>query len=213
MAIDPIAIHLGVLNQNPEAETELMNFLRNLVWQDYRNTLGPLAEDFLQDLSVRVIQAIREGKIHDPAKLIPYCQKLASHVRIDGLRIVMRQARKLVAIDEARSQHSNQDTEGQLIAAQELDQQTRTVLKLMERLDPFSFEVIRRYYFERQSPARIEEELEMSHIDFQRAKDRAVEQLRRDYRRLADARGWMLLDGGKGRSEEDTLVTVFVAAA
>ena len=212
--IDSKLIYFGVFNQNPEAEAELMNFLRNLVWIEYQNTLGPLAEDYLQDLSMRVIEAIRAGKVNDPEKLIPYCREVAKNVRIDGLRIVMRQARKLVAIDEARFHASNEDTESDLIAAQQLDRQTRTVLKLMERLDPFSFEIIRRYYFERQSPAQIEEELQMSHSDFQRAKDRGVEQLRQDYRRLTDSRGWKLLPGGKGKSEVDSAVfAVFAAAA
>jgi RNA polymerase sigma factor (sigma-70 family) len=193
MPIDPISIHQGVKNGDTEAETELILFLRNLFCAEYERTLGPLAEDYLQELGMRVIESIREGRVNDPEKLIPYCQGLAAHVRIDGLRVAVRQARKLVAIDEARFEQSSENAEATAVQAE----QFRTVLKLMERLDPLGREVVRRYYFERQPPAEIEGELEIPHTEFQAVKDRAVEKLRRDYRTITNAQGWELLRGKK----------------
>jgi RNA polymerase sigma factor (sigma-70 family) len=208
MPIDPLIIHRGVKNRDPQAESELVTFLKSLVWRDYERTLGPLAEDYLQELSMRVIEAIRGGKVNDPEKLIPYCQDIAKNVRVDGLRIAVRQARKLVAIDEARFEQSGDNAELEMLKSEQL----RTILKLMERLDPFSGEVVRRYYFEHQSVAEIAGEFTRTEFQIQRLKDRAVEKLRKHYRALTDAQGWQVLHGRK-TPDGGSLEIVFAVAA
>lgn len=200
--IDPKVIYAGVVARDPDAEAELVAFLRGLVFRDYERTLGTLAEDYSQELALRVIEAIRAGKINDPEKLIPYCQDFAKNVRIDGLRIAMRQARKLVAINEARYLQTRENTETDAIRAEF----TRTVLRLMERLDPFSREIVRRYYYEQQTLDEIARELGRTRLECQRLKDRAVEKLRRDYRVLVNAQGWELLRGKKSEREMDRML-------
>jgi RNA polymerase sigma factor (sigma-70 family) len=202
--IDSQLIYAGVRNRDPASEATLVDFLRRMVWREYQKTLGPLAEDYMQELAARVVESIREGKLNDPEKLIPWCQDIAKNVRIDALRIAVRQASKLVPIDEARYQTSHEDAEASAILAQ----QFRTVLKLMRRLDTLSGEVIRRYFFERQPVIQIEEELGIEHGDLQRIKDRALAKLRRDHRTLTEAQGWQLLHG-KNREPE----AVFAIAA
>lgn len=212
MPIEPTSIYWGVRKRDPDAEAELSAFLKNLAWRDYWRTLGPLAEDSLQELAMRVIQAIRENKISDPEKLIPFCKDVAANVRIDALRAAVRQARKLVPIDEARYQASVEDTGAKLLLVERL----RTVLKLLERLDPLSRQVIRRYYFEHQEPATIETELNLTHLEMQRIKDEGIAKMRRDHRetvRRTDARGWQLLYGAKKTDREpDGFLALAVAA-
>jgi hypothetical protein len=71
----------------------------------------------------------------------------------------------------------------------------------VEQLDPLSTLIIRRYYFELDhlTPSkradRIERETGLTHGEFQRKKDRAVEKLRDDYR--AAAQKWRTIPGGK----------------
>lgn len=207
--IDPKLIHEGVRNRDPAAEAELAAFLKGLVWKAYQRTLGPLAEDYMQELAMRVFEAVRAGKVNDPEKLIPFCLDVAKNIRIDALRVAVRQARKLVAIDEARFEAAPDNAEADELLAQ----QFRTILKLMERLDPFSREVVRRYYFEQQTPAEIEQDLDLAHQALQRVKDNAVEKLRRDYRALSDAQGWQLLHGRKQKPEGKLRSYVLVAAA
>ena len=202
MAIDPRLIYAGVRLRDPDAEAELVAFLKHLVWQDYQRTLGPLAEDYLQVLSMRVVLAIRAGKMNNSEKLIPYCKEMAKNVRVDGLRVAVRAARKLVAIDEARFQRSGDNAEAELLLAEQFG----IVLELMERLDPFAREIVRRHYFEHHSIADIAAELARPALQIQRVKDRAVEKLRRDHR----ARGWGLL-GGKGKPAGTSLTLVAAA--
>lgn len=206
--IDPKLIYAGVRARDPEAETALAVFLKNMVRADYERTLGPLAEDYTQELTVRVVEAIRAGKIKNPEKLISYSQKIAASIRIDALRRAVRQAHKLVAIDEARLEASPDNAEADVLLAE----QFRTILKLMERLDPFSREVVRRYYFEQQTPAEIEQDLDLAHQALQRVKDNAVEKLRRDYKALTDAQGWQLLHGRKKPDVGGMFVLAMAAA-
>ena len=198
--IDPKLIHAGVQSGDPVAEEDLVLFLKRLVWKDYQRTLGPFAEDYLQELTIRVVEAIRAGKVKDPEKLIPFCQDVAKNVRIDGLRVAVRAARKLVTIDEARFQRGRDNVEADLLLAEQFG----IVLELMGRLDPFAREIVRRHYFEHESVRDLAEEFARPVLEIQRLKDRAVEKLRREHR------GWRLL---RGRSKPAGTSLTLVAAA
>jgi RNA polymerase sigma factor (sigma-70 family) len=191
MAIDPHKLHSGVRSRDPKAEVELTSFLRNLVRKDYEKTLGPLAEDYLQELLIRVIEGIRRNQVEHPQFLVTYCKNVAANVRIDGLRSAARAARRLVSIEEGRGSRSREDIEGELI----LNEQYQTVLKLMEQLDPISREVVRRFYFERQPVRRIEREMGLTQEQLRGRKDRAVKKLRDDYQALGQR--FRVIPGGK----------------
>ena len=177
MAIDPRQLHAGVRSRDPKAEAELTAFLNSIARADYEKTLGPLAEDYLQELKIHVIEGIRRDQVEHPQFLTTWCQKVAANIRIDGLRSAARAARRLVSIEEGRGYHSRDDIEGELI----LNEQYQTVLKLMEQLDPVSREIVRRFYFERQPIRKIEREMQMTHEQLRGKKDRAVNKLRDDY--------------------------------
>jgi RNA polymerase sigma factor (sigma-70 family) len=191
VSIKPSELHSKIRSGDRKAEEELALFLTNSFRVEYLRSLGPLADDYLQELSMQVIESIRHNKVTHPEKLIPYCRSLASNVRIDGLRSAAGAARRLVPIDEGKHRQSSGNIESELILAE----QFRTVLKLMEQLDPLSREIVRRYYFERHRAERIECDLRLKHEDFQRKKDRAVEKLRDDYRAMAQQ--WRTIPGRK----------------
>jgi RNA polymerase sigma factor (sigma-70 family) len=198
--IDQVEIHRGIQAHEQEAVSELALFLRHRNIREYMHTLGPLAEDYLQQLVIEVMEAIWQNKVEHPDKLIAFCETAAANVRNNGLRIAARAARKLVSIDvisinEGRSHQSPENIENDLIAQDEEARQASTVLRLMERLDPVSREVVRLYYFEERSAEEIEPQLGLTHSEFQRRKDYAVRKLQRDYRALGG--GWELLRGGK----------------
>jgi RNA polymerase sigma factor (sigma-70 family) len=189
--VDPKQLHLRIRKQDRKAEEELSVFLHNSFRAQYLKTLGPLADDYLQDLKIQVIDGIRNNKVDHPDSLIAYCWKVASNVRIDGLRSAASAARRLVPIEEGKNRQSSGNIESTLILAEQL----QTVLKLMEQLDPISREIVRRYYFEHQKAHRIERDLRLEHDDFQRKKDHAVEKLRDIHRAMAQK--WRTITGGR----------------
>lgn len=191
MSIQPEALHLRIRKGDRRAEEELSLFLRNTFRKDYLKTLGPLADDYLQELLIQVVQGIRQNKVEHPEKLIPYCRSLAANIRIDGLRSAASAARRLVPLEEGKNRQSSGNIESELILAQQLD----TVLKLIELLDPVSGEIIRRYYFEDQSAWRIQSDMGLTEVEFRGRKGRAVRKLRDDHQAMAQK--WRTIPGGR----------------
>jgi RNA polymerase sigma factor (sigma-70 family) len=189
--IDPKQIHARILSGDRKAEEELTQFVRNRVADDYLKALGPLAEDYRQELCIQVIEGIRRRQVEHPQFLVTYCDRMAANIRIDGLRSAAGAARRLVPIDEGKNRQSSGNIESELILAE----QFRTVLKLMEQLDPVSRELVRRFYFERQRAERIERDLRLTPEQFRGRKDRAVRKLRDDYHAMAQQ--WRLIPGGR----------------
>jgi RNA polymerase sigma factor (sigma-70 family) len=180
IVINPQELHSKIRKGDSKAEAELASFLRNTFRAEYSQTLGPLAEDYLQDLCIHVIDGIRNNKVDHPEKLIPYCKSVASNIRFDGLRSAASAARRLVPIEEGKNRQSSGNIENELILAEQFS----TVLKLMEYLDPVSREIVRRYYFERQKAERIQRAMRLTEVEFRGKKDRAVRKLRDDHQAM-----------------------------
>lgn len=191
MPIKPAEIHSRILSGEKKAEAELALFLRNAHGESYSKALGPLAEDYLQDLQITVLKAIHNRRIEHPQFLIAWCQTTAANIRIDGLRSAAAAARRLVPIDEGKNRQSSGNIENELILAE----QFQTALKLMQQLDPVSREVIRRYYFESQARERIQRDLRLTANQFRERKARAVKKLRDDYHAMSQQ--WRLIPGGQ----------------
>ena len=174
-----------------------MKFLTDMVGEKYRSTLGPLAEDYLQDLKLDVIQAIRNRKVEHPQFLVTYCKTVAANIRIDGLRSAAGAARRLVPIEEGKNRQSSGNFENELIMAERL----QSVLKIVEQLDPVLKRIIRRYYFElvhlnpSKRAERIQREERLTPNQFRERKARAVRKLRDDYQAMAQR--WRTISGGR----------------
>lgn len=194
--IVPELLFEQVANRDPRAEEQLNRLLWGMSRKDYETSLGPLAEDYLQQLSLTVVRAIRNGDISDPKLLIPWCKKTAANIRMDGLRSAARIARKLVPIDEARTRRSSDNIEAELIDRERFE----TVLKVIERLDPITREIIRRHYFERQPARQIQRDLDLTPTQYRGRKAYGVQKLRKDYNALNNR--WRLIPGGKRSGEE-----------
>lgn len=190
MAIDPKALHSRILSGDKQAETELAEFVQDLAREDYHKTLGPLAEDYLQDLGIRAVLRVRQNHVEHPQFLVTFCKSIVADVRIDGLRAAARDARRLLPMDR-RDFRSERNFESDMILAE----QYRTALRLIEQLDPVSKEIIWRFYFEHQPVHKIEREMGLTNAQVRGRKDEAVKKLHAEYRALNQ--GFRLIRGGK----------------
>lgn len=179
--LDPRSIYQRILEGDPSAEEELVNYLRTLFGAGYRRSLGILAEDYLQELSVEAIEAIRRNRIEHPDALIPYCWKTANNIRINGIKKAARDSERLVVLEGDR--HAVAPT--QEVALLEYER-AQLALSLIEDLEPVSQEIILRVYFRHQKQAQVCREMELSPNEFRGRKDRAVERLKQAYRRTVE---------------------------
>lgn len=198
MTFDPKQIHFGVKNQDPQAEKLLASYLRNSFFEDYSRTLGPFAEDYLQELTFAVIEGIRKDAVEHPQFLRTYCQTIAARKRVDGIRYLARTARRLISIEETPHLRSRErDIEGDLIAAQELS----IMLRCFDVLDEESREIVRRWHFAKHSIHKIERDLGLTHEQLRGKRDRAVKKLRERYREItcSKAGGFRVIEGGRNK--------------
>ncbi|HLG97185.1 MAG TPA: hypothetical protein VKX49_12810 [Bryobacteraceae bacterium] len=177
--LDPLSIHSRILSGDQTAEEELIAFLRNKYAREYLRSLGPLGEDYLQDLCMTVIEGIRKNSVEHPQFLITYCQWKAHSIRLHAIRKASQASKKLIPITEAR--HFEDPHPGADVTLVEAER-ARIVLGLIHTLDSVSREIVLRSYFEKQKAEEIQRDMNLTPNEYRGRKQRAVERLKAEYR-------------------------------
>lgn len=179
--IDPKQIHSGVRNGDKKAESDLASFVQNLVRAEFVRDLGPLADDYLQDLAIRVIDGIRRNQVEHPQFLVTFIRSTAKNVRVDGVRTLGRRARRLVPLEEGRGKRSQGgNPERDIIQQQEL----QTIFRLIAQLDPVTGEIIQRHFLEQQPLKQIAREMELTADQARDKMDWGRAKVRREYQAI-----------------------------
>jgi len=136
------------------------------------------AEDIAQEVIRRVTEALREGRLAEPAALPGYVFRTALYVCLHHGRSAGREARALDRFAGGAPAHTGDDALTTMIAAE----RRATVRLALERLAPADRDLLRLVYFQQLEPAEIARQLAVTVEALRVRKHRAL-------RRLADALG------------------------
>jgi RNA polymerase sigma-70 factor (ECF subfamily) len=137
-----------------------------------------MAEDIAQEVIRRVTEALRAGRIEQPAALPGYVFRTALYVCLHHGRSAGREARALDRFAGGMLSHTTDDALSGLIAAE----RRATVRLALKRLGPDDRDLLRAVYFEQIDPAELTRRLGLTPEALRVRKHRAL-------RRLAAALG------------------------
>lgn len=140
---------------------------------DLRDT--DLAEEVAQETLVRLVHALREGRLQDPAHLGAFTRAIARHVIVDTLRTRQR-------VTTHGPEHESPTEEDPLAALVSAEQATH-VREALERLSPGDRELLRLCYFEGLTPQELASRLGEPSTRIRKRKERALDRLRRAFLR------------------------------
>lgn len=131
---------------------------------------GEAAEEVAQESLARVVRAIREGRLHDPANLGAFARAIARNVIVDTLRL----RKRVTPLEPDHEPASEEDALRTLVTAEQLTQ----LRVALERLSSQDHELLRLSFFEGLSPQELAERLEVPSTRIRKRKERALERLR-----------------------------------
>ena len=153
---------------SPADLSRLRSGIRIMAMHDLRDP--DLAEEVAQESLTRLVQALREGRLQDPAHLGAFTRAIARHVIVDVLRARQRQSATATTEEPA----SEEDSLGALVSA---EQATR-VRAAMEQLSGGDRDILRLSFFEGLTPQQIAERTGEPPPRVRKRKERALERLR-----------------------------------
>lgn len=130
-----------------------------------------LAEEVAQESMVRLMQALREGRLQNPAHLGAFTRAIARHVIVDLLRARQR----FTAADTTAEPASDEDSLGALVSAE----QAARVRAALEQLSAGDREILRLSFFEGLTPQQLAERIGEPSPRVRKRKERALERLRK----------------------------------
>ena len=153
---------------SPEELSRLRSGIRIMALHDLRD--ADLADEVAQDTMVRLVQALREGRLQDPASLGAFTRAIARHVIVDTLRARQR----LAATGTSEEPASEEDSLGALVAAE----QAARVRAALAQLSAGDREILRLSFFEGLTPQQLAERTGEPSPRVRKRKERALERLR-----------------------------------
>jgi len=137
----------------------------------FRRLDGQTADDRLHEILVIVLEAIRNGELRDPDRLMGFVWTVTRRRAAAHIRSAVLQRRHSVALGWR-----------EVTAPGELSPEARTahrerlegVMKMLERLRPRDREILDRFYFREQEPAQICGEMHLTGTQFRLYKSRAI---------------------------------------
>ena len=193
---EPGLIWSGLVERIRAAEADAMEELYRLFFKGVRfyifRHLGPEdIEDKIHDVFVIITEAIQQGELREPEKLMGYVRtivrrQIAGH--IDNA-IQMRRTRTDVDFSTAVSD-LKPDPERNAIQRQNMELAMRILQTIPER----DREVLVRFYLDEETPEQICQDLGLSYTQFRLIKSRAKARFGELGRRRLCQRGLQLLD-------------------
>lgn len=153
----------------PAELSRLRSGIRIMALHDLRDP--DLADDVAQDTMARLVRALREGRLQDPANLGAFTRAIARHVIVDTLRARQR----LAAIGTIEEPASEEDSLGALVSAE----QAARVRAALEQLSAGDREILRLSFFEGMTPQQLAERTGQPSTRVRKRKERALERLRK----------------------------------
>jgi RNA polymerase sigma factor (sigma-70 family) len=154
---------------DPVELMRLRSGIRIMALHDLRD--AELAEEVAQESMVRLVDALREGRLQDTARLGAFARSIARHVIVDTLRA----RRRITGIDSTPEPATDEDSLGTLISA---ERATR-VRGALERLSAGDREILRLSFFEGLTPQQLAERIGEPSPRVRKRKERALERLRK----------------------------------
>lgn len=130
-----------------------------------------LAEEVAQESLSRLVLALRQGRLQDPAHLGAFTRTIARHVIVDTIRARQRQS----ATGTTEEPASEEDTLGALVSAE----RAARVRAALERLSTGDREILRLSFFEGLTPQEVAERTGEPSPRVRKRKERALERLQK----------------------------------
>ena len=128
-----------------------------------------LAEEVAQESLTRLVLALREGRLQNPAHLGAFTRAIARHVIVDMLRARQR----LAATGPTAEPASDEDSLGAMVSAE----QAARVHSALERLSAGDRQILRLSFFEGLTPQQVAERVGEPSPRVRKRKERALERL------------------------------------
>jgi RNA polymerase sigma factor (sigma-70 family) len=138
----------------------------------FRSVDPQSVEDYIHEIVVVVLEAIRAGEIRDPACLMGFV-KTVTHRRVSlHIKTAMRHRRRMVSIEDGRDPVTpiDQSPEARLSFKQKVDSVKKAIASLPER----EREILLRFYYQEQGPEQICREMLLTATQFRLSKSRAI---------------------------------------
>jgi RNA polymerase sigma-70 factor, ECF subfamily len=153
----------------PAELSRLRSGVRIMALHDLRD--ADLADEVAQDTMFRLVKALREGRLQDPASLGAFTRAIARHVIVDTLRARQR----LAATTTTGEPTSEEDSLGALVSAE----QAARVRAALAELSAGDREILRLSFFEGLTPQELAERTGEPSPRVRKRKERALERLRK----------------------------------
>ena len=138
----------------------------------FRSVDPQSVEDYIHEIVVVVLEAIRAGEIRDPACLMGFV-KTVTHRRVSlHIRTAMRHRRRMVSIEDGRDPMTpvHQSPE----ARASFKEKVANVKKAIASLPQRDGEILLRFYYQEQAPEQICREMLLTATQFRLSKSRAI---------------------------------------
>lgn len=131
------------------------------------------AEDVVQETLARGLEALRDGRLHDPTKLGAYFRGICHHVIVDTIR-ARRRTTSLEILPERSDGGPAADALHTLIS----EEQKARVIRALRELSPVSRECLRLSFYEGLKPAEVAARLGEPGPRIRKRRSRALRHLR-----------------------------------
>ena len=155
----------------PAELSRLRSGIRIMAMHDLRDS--DLAEEVAQESLARLVQALREGRLQNPAHLGAFTRAIARHVIVDLLRARQR----LPATGPTAEPATEEDSLGAMVSAE----QAARVRAALQRLSAGDRQILRLSFFEGLTPQQVAERVGEPSPRVRKRKERALERLRKVY--------------------------------
>jgi len=155
----------------PAELSRLRSGIRIMAMHDLRDS--DLAEEVAQESLARLVQALRQGRLQNPAHLGAFTRAIARHVIVDMLRARQR----LAAAGTTAEPASDEDSLGAMVSAE----QAGRVHAALEQLSAGDRQILRLSFFEGLTPQQVAERVGAPSARVRKRKERALERLRKVY--------------------------------
>jgi RNA polymerase sigma-70 factor, ECF subfamily len=143
-----------------------------------------MAEEIAQDTLTVVLEAVRDKRVEDPARMAGFIFGVAKNLVSKALRERSRQANPGSAPEAVEAGPWLEDPDAALL----LEEQRRQVREALGRLSPSDRDLLRRAFVAEQSLEEIAAEIGIPNATVRKRKSRALERLRKIFQQRSQKR-------------------------
>ncbi|SRR5579883_114247 len=161
-----------ILNGNERGVEELYVILSQTVRASLAQTVHPSSvDDVLHEVLVIVLEAILNGGLRDPRRLMGFVRTIAQRRAVAHIRHAMFRRRRFVTMNVPEPSAPLRDSPENRLALRE---RTQRAQKLLRRLSLRDREILERFYLHEQPREQICGEMQLTETQFRLFKSRAI---------------------------------------